>query len=88
LGEKTQNATGWCNHNAQVQDISFSPSFDRLVSGAADEGIIVWSDVKTYETTRVTIEGAHCQAVDKVFFWDDHTILSAGSDKVVKVHDV
>jgi len=88
VGEKTQNATGWCFHNAQVTDISFSPTNDRLVSCSADEGIIVWKDTKTYEATRTTWDGAHCQGVERVFFWDDKTVVSLGSDRVIKVWDV
>jgi WD40 repeat protein len=88
VNDKPQNATGWCFHNAQVTDISFSPSGDRLVSGSADEGIIVWKDTKTWETTRQTIEAAHCAGVDRVFFWDDKTVLSLGADRVIKIWDV
>jgi len=86
--DKPQNATGWCFHNAQVTDISFSPSGDKLVTGSADEGIIVWKDTKTFEPTRATWEGAHCQGVERVFFWDDKTVVSLGSDRVIKVWDV
>jgi len=88
VNDKPQNATGWCFHSAQVTDISFSPSGDRVVSGAADENIIVWKDTKTYESTRTTWEAAHCQGVDRVFFWDEHTIISLGADRVIKVWDV
>jgi len=88
INDKPQNATGWCFHNAQVTDISFSPSNEKIVSGSADESIIVWKDTKTYEPTRSTFEASHCQGVDRVFFWDDHTVVSMGSDKVIKVWDV
>jgi len=88
VNDKPQNATGWCFHNAQVTDISFSPSNDRLVSGSADEGIIVWKDTKGYEATRSTFDAAHCQGVERVFFWDEKTVISLGADRVIKVWDV
>jgi len=88
VNDKPQNVTGWCNHNAQVTDVSFSPNNERVVTGSADESIIVWKDTKTYETSRTTLEAAHCQGVDRVFFWDDKTVISMGSDRVIKVWDV
>jgi len=88
IGDKPQNASGWCFHNAQVMDVSFAPSQDRLVTGSADETIIIWKDLKSYDNTRTTLDAAHCQGVERVLFWDDSTVLSLGSDRVIKTWQV
>jgi len=88
VNDKPQNATGWCFHNAQVTDISFSPSNNLMASCSADEGIIIWKDTKTFESTRTTWDAAHCQGVERICFWDEKTVVSLGSDRVIKVWDV
>jgi len=88
IGDKPQNASGWCFHNAQVMDVGFSPSQDRIVTGAADESIIIWKDLKAFDNTRTTLDAAHCQGVERVMFWDDSTLLSLGSDRVIKTWQV
>jgi WD40 repeat protein len=88
VGDKAQNASGWCFHNAQVTDASFAPSQDRIVTCSADESIMIWKDLKSFDNTKTTIDASHCAGVERVMFWDDSTILSLGSDRVIKTWQV
>lgn len=83
-----KNKNGWRFHQASVQTISFAPSGKRLASGSLDTHIIFWHNFSDFSADRVRIERAHPSGVEHVKWWDDHSLISIGSDRAIKIWEV
>lgn len=82
---KQQNNTGWTFHNAAPVEAAFSsPAAGLLASAAADQDIIVWSDLKGFEHTFQRIVLAHPTGVEHISFVADNKIISTGADRCIR----
>jgi WD40 repeat protein len=78
---------GWNHHSSTIESTAFSPSGRRFATGSADETIFVWSDFTQWNPMRLRIQ-AHPQGVAHLAWLDEHTLVSVGDDRIIKVWTV
>jgi len=82
---KVLNNTGWPFHNSQVTATALPPSCSRIATCSLDQDIIIWSDLKNFESKLQKISLAHPTGVDHVEFLDENILISSGNDRTIKI---
>jgi WD40 repeat protein len=72
-------------HRGTIAGAAWSPDGSKLVTVAADSNIIVWYD--GHSGHRLLWEG-HCQAIAKVAWIDNTTLVTAGDERALKTWTV
>nr|XP_032522738.1 actin-interacting protein 1 [Danaus plexippus plexippus] len=84
---KLAHKAEWGFHTARVNRVAWSPDSLRVVSGALDTCLIVWSVAAP--TKHIVIKNAHPQSqITGVSWVDDETIVSVGQDANTRVWSV
>ncbi|CAG9568351.1 unnamed protein product [Danaus chrysippus] len=84
---KLAHKAEWGFHTARVNRVAWSPDSSRVVSGALDTCLIVWSVAAP--TKHIVIKNAHPQSqITGVSWVDNETIVSVGQDANTRVWSV
>lgn len=76
----------WTFHTGRVVSLAFSPSNTRLISGATDENIYLWTPSAIARTT--AIKNAHVGGIAGVAWTSETEIISSGADGCVRTWEI
>ncbi|EGC29501.1 hypothetical protein DICPUDRAFT_51240 [Dictyostelium purpureum] len=84
---KSPLTTGWVNHSAKVNALSWTSDSKYVASGALDSQIYIWN-VEKPNSSPIQIKNSHLGGVNDVVFVEDNLIASAGNDGAIKFFNI
>merc|ERR1711957_1046908 len=82
------NGSSWEFHRMMVNDHAWSPDGKRVATISNDLQIFVWTDTEKFSTKKVKIAGVHSVSANRIDWLDNNTLVSIGSDGVIKKFSV
>ncbi|PVG03761.1 WD40 repeat-like protein [Serendipita vermifera] len=76
----------WRGHTGKIKSVAFSSNNRRIVSGSADNTILLW-DAETGEPLAKPMKGHTSSVTSVAFSADDHYIVSGSADETIRIWD-
>ncbi|EFA85716.1 WD40 repeat-containing protein [Heterostelium album PN500] len=83
---KTEKVSGWVNHSARINSLSWTANSNHLVSASLDGCVFVWDVVKGDQP--IQLKNAHPGGVNIAVWTSPSQFVSAGNDGAMKFFDV
>lgn len=85
---KQLNGSSWEFHRMMVNDHAWSPDGSKVASISNDLNIFVWHDTEKFGVKKTKIAGVHSVSADRIEFLDNDTLVTMGSDGVIKTFNL